>query len=99
MADLDPAVREVVDGDLLAGQGASDVIGLEDEHHAVILDRQRLGDGALDPPGEAAIEIVLRRKRPMQILVVPGRLGESAVVVGHEGGEQGVARLDVVGAG
>ena len=35
----------------------------------------------------------------MQILVVPGGLGEAAVVVGHENREQGVAGVDVVGAG
>ena len=55
MANLDAAVREIVNGDLLPGQSAGDLVRLEDEHHPVVLDRQRLDDGALDAPGEAAV--------------------------------------------
>jgi hypothetical protein len=39
VADLDPSVREVVDGDVLTSQIARDLVRLKDEHHAVILDR------------------------------------------------------------
>lgn len=99
VADLNSAVREVIDDDLLPRQGARDLVGLEDEHHPVVLNRQRVGDGPFHALGEAAVEIVQRRERPVHILVVPGGLGEAAVVVGHEGREQGVAGLDVVGAG
>jgi hypothetical protein len=60
VADLNPAIREVVDGDLLAGQGTRDVVRLEDEHHTVVLDRQRIGDGPFDAPGKAAVKIVQR---------------------------------------
>jgi hypothetical protein len=38
--NLDPSVRKVVDIDLLAGQGAGDVVRIEDKHHPVVLDRR-----------------------------------------------------------
>jgi hypothetical protein len=58
-----------------------------------------VGDCALNAPGEASVQIVLRRERPMQILVEPRRLCEAAVVVSHKSREQGVASLDSVRAG
>ena len=67
------------------------LVWLQDKHYLVILQGQRLGEGALLLPGKGVVEIVAGAQRPVQILVVGRRFGKARVVVSHEGREQGVA--------
>ena len=99
VADHQAAVGTVVDGDALADRRLGGLRRLQNEHHLVVLQGQRLGQGAFHAPGEGLIEVVAAGHGPVQILGVGGGLGETGVVVSEKSREEGVAALDGADAG
>lgn len=78
VADLDPTIGETEDRHLLADQGPGDVAGLKDEHHPVVLNRERMGDGALvdvlragQARPAAGLEVAARTTRARIVLIGP----------------------------
>src|SRR5512132_2401466 len=90
IADRKPAVGMVNDGYPLADCRLGLRARRQDEDHFVVLQCQRLREGALLFPGKRVFQIVADAQRPVQILFIRRQLGKARVVVGHERREQGV---------
>ena len=91
VADCQAAVGIIDDGEPLADRRLGLLAWLQDEHNLVVLQGQRLRQGALLLPGKGVVEIVAGAQRPVQILIVGRRFGKARVVVGDESREEGVA--------
>src|SRR6266853_6152633 len=99
VADRQPAVGIIDNGDALAAELAGDLVGLEQEHDFVVLQGQAVGNRPLLAPGEDVGEIVAGDQWPVQVLRVVRFLAEAGVVVGQETRQQFIAganRTDAV---
>jgi hypothetical protein len=67
--------------------------------HLVVLQRQRLGEGALLLPGKRFFQIVAGTQRPVQIFLIRRQFGKACIEIGHEPRQEGVTRRQSRGAG
>jgi hypothetical protein len=67
----------VDDGDPLADRRLGLVSRLQDENYLVVLQRQRLREGALLLPGKRVLQIVAGAQLPVQILLIRRQLGKA----------------------
>ena len=91
IADRQPAVGIIDDGDALAAELAGDLVRLEQEHDLVVLQGQVIGDRPLFAPGEDVGEVIAGRQWPMEVLGVVRFLAEAGVVIGQKTRQQLIA--------
>ena len=91
VADRQPAVGIIDNGDALAAEFAGDLVWLEQEHDFVVLQGQVTGDGPLFAPGEDVGEVIAGRQCPMEVLGVARFLAKAGVVIGQETRQQFIA--------
>src|SRR6266436_3356345 len=94
VADRQPAVGIIDNGDALAAELAGDLVGLEQKHYFVVLQGQAVGNRALFTPGEDVGEVIAGRQWPMEVLGVARLLAEAGVVIGQGTRQQLVAGGD-----
>ena len=87
------AVRIVHDIDCLAHQAAGKRRRIQQEHHAVVMQGQVLGDSALLPPGENLAQS-RRGQLAVQVIGVLRLAPEPRVVIDHECRHPGVCCFD-----
>jgi hypothetical protein len=73
VTDRKPAVGMVDDGDALADRCLGLLARFQDEHHFVVLEGERLREGALLLPGKRILQIIVGPQRPMQVLLIRRR--------------------------
>jgi hypothetical protein len=54
-------------------------VGFQDENHLVVLQRQRLREGALLLPGKGVLQIISGMQWPVQILLIRRTLAKRAL--------------------
>src|SRR6266404_1084875 len=91
IADRQPAVGVVDDSYALADRRLGLLARFHDEEHLVVLQRQRLREGAFLFPGKRILQIVAGAQWAVQILAVRRQLGKAHIVVGGEPRQQGIA--------
>ena len=94
VADRQPAVGIIDDGDALAAELAGELVWLDQEHDLVVLQGQVIGNRPLLAPGEDIGEIVAGRQWPMEVLGVVRLLAEAGVVIGQKTRQQLVSGGD-----
>jgi len=99
MPHREPAIGIVHHLDLLARQAARAWRGVQEQHHAVVVQGEAGRDRARLAPGQRLVRVIPRRQRPVQILGVQRRPPEALFVALDEPGQPGVGRLGRAGAG
>jgi len=82
VADCQPAIGIIDNGDALASQLAGDLVRFQQKYDLIVLQGQAVGDRPLFAPSEDVGEVIVGRERPMKVLGMARFLAEAGVVIG-----------------